>query len=258
MSEEKKETTGVTEPKPEEKTYSEKEWRGLLSDKQRETQIRQELEAKLQSKDNDIALLKSELENIKLRIDSKDDDIASGDPDDYATMKHLKEAYSKLKKELDNTKKELIDSYTKYETEKTMADKNKRDEQSVTKAREKYTEEKAGKGLSFDDVLEGTRRMVERNPAYKMLIANDPDPGEMMYNIGLQDPTIAKRVEAYKKQMPSAGITSKEGLEGTTAPAGYFSQAYVQKMAKEPGWIKKNLQAIHESQKQWSKEDVNR
>jgi len=238
---------------PQEKVYSEREWKGLLSDKQRETQIRQELEGKLKSTEKEYSDLKADLEGIKAELLEKKEAL-TGDDEDVATIKQMKKIVVDLKKEVAKTKEELINMYTKRETEKALTEKEKKDRKSVEKARGKYTEEKAGKGLTFDEVLEGTRRMVEKNEAYKYLIANDPDPGEMMYNIGLQDSVIAERYKAYQKELTEGRVTSKAGLGGSTVPTGYYSQEYVKKMSKVPGWIKEHLKEIQESQKQWTKD----
>lgn len=248
MPEEDVKTTEETK----EKTYTEAEFKGLLSDKQKEVQARQDLQNQLQAKDSEYSNLRTELDTIKEQLAQKEEDNL-GDPEDVATIATLKKTITGLKKEISDTKKDLMKMYEQDKTKDKQDIKNKRDQKSIEAAKKKYSEEKAGKGLSFDDVLEGTKRMLEKNTAYKALIANDPDPGEMIYNIGLQDPTIAKRLETYKQEYPEKVITNKEGLEGTTVPGGYLSQDYVKKMAKVPGWIKKNLKQIKESQKQWSK-----
>ena len=228
-------------PEPEvitEKSYSEKEWKGLLGDKQNETRARQEAQA-------EAANLKTQIAELQAKMDQKTStDI--GDPEDVVTV-------AMLRKERDELKKELLGMYTKEKTEEATAKRDKLIEKSLKKAREKYTEEKAGKGLTFDDVNEGTARMVKENKVYGELIFNDPDPAEKAYQVGLLDPIIAKRVETYKKTLPAEGVTSKEGLTGTTVPAGFYSQEYVKKMASTPGWIKEHLAEIRESQKKWTK-----
>lgn len=246
MPEEIKEVT-------QEKTYTEQEWKGLLSDKQQEVQNRQALQGELQKRESEFSSLKEELADIRSKLTEKEEAI-TGDPDDVATIATLKKSITGLKKEIADTKKGLMEMYQQDKTQDKQAEKNAKDQKSIEAAKKKYTEDKAGKGLTFDDVLEGTKRMIATNPAYKQLIASDPDPGEMIYNIGLQDPTIAKRYEAYKQEYPTGKVTSKEGLEGTTVPGGYYSQEYVKKMAKVPGWIKSHLKEIQESQKQWNKD----
>jgi|GEM_PF-3515881 len=231
MVEEVKEVTEETQEGQKEKYYSEREWKGLLSDKQREAQARQELQARLAAKETQY---EDRIAQLEAKLAEKESNI--GDPDDVATV-------ATLKKEIARVEKKLLDMYTK-----------ERINESFAKAQAKYAEDKAGKGLSFEEVNEGTKRMIERNPKYRELILNDPDPGEMAYKVGLQDPVIAKRYETYKQTMPSGKVTSKEGLEGSAAAkSGYYSQEYVKKMSKTPGWITANLDKIRESQKQWDK-----
>jgi len=137
--------------------------------------------------------------------------------------------------------------------------KNEREtqaEKSVEKAKQKYSEEKVGKGLTWDDVLEGTKRMIKENKMYEQAIAVDKDPGELIYKIGLMDPIIAKRAETYQGSLPVGGVTPKTGLKGTTKPAGYMTQAYVkEQQAKDPGFVRAHLKEIQESQKHWNKDD---
>jgi len=228
----------------EEKKYSEKEWKGLLGDKQSETKARQKLEATLAAKET---YYEAELKDLQAKLAQKESASDENyDPEDVVSI-------ALLNKKIASLEKKLVDMYTKEKTEMTKAEKDKLFEKSLKKAKEKYSEEKTGKGLSFDEVSEGTTRMVKENKVYGDLIFNDPDPAERAYQIGLLDPVIAKRYETYKKTLPPEGVTSKEGLKGTTVPAGFYSQEYVKKMAKTPGWIKEHLAEIQESQKKWTK-----
>ena len=224
-----------------EKSYTEKEWKGLLGDKQNETRARQEAQA-------ETAQYKTRLTELQAKLDQKASIIEedTGDPEDVATL-------AAVNKKIANLEKKLLGMYTKEKDDQTTEKRNKLIEKSLKKAREKYTEEKAGKGLTFDEVNEGTARMVKENKVYGELIFNDPDPAEKAYEVGLLDSIIAKRYETYKKTLPAEGVTSKEGLTGTTVPAGFYSQEYVKKTASTPGWIKEHLAEIRESQKKWTK-----
>ena len=235
-------TEPIVEPTdPKEKTYSEKEWKGLLSDKQNETRSRQQANA-------DLANVKQQLADIKAQQQTKSSTVEedTGDPDDVITRKELKEMKAKLKKE-------LRDEYIKEKKTETKEARDKRIEKSFQKAIDSYTEEKAGKGLTFNEVNEGTKRMIAKNKIYKDLIFSDDNPGEKAYEVGLMDETIAKRYATYKKTLPPKTVANKEGMESTTSPKGFYSQEYVKKMAKTPGWIKANFAAIQESMKKWGK-----
>ena len=218
--------------------YTPEEWKGLLGDKQNEVKARQQAQADLAATKKDIDSLTHKIKEMEA---AKKD---TGDPEDVVTV-------AMLRKEREELKKELLDLHTKGETEKTQAQKDKLFEKSLKKAKEKYTEEKAGKGLSFDEVSEGTSRMVKENKVYGELIFNDPDPAERAYQVGLLDPVIAKRYETYKKTLPAEGVTSKEGLKGTTVPGNYYSQEYVKKMSEAQ--IKEHYPEIQESMKKWNK-----
>ncbi|PKP62208.1 hypothetical protein CVT91_00010 [Candidatus Atribacteria bacterium HGW-Atribacteria-1] len=224
----------------EEGLYSEEEFKGLLADKQNEVRNRQNAQAEL-------AAAKRELESLNARIKSiehspKEENLDN--LDDVITR-------ADLIKELKKQKKELTDEYVKDKEELTLKQKEAIIEKSFGKARDKYTEEKAGKGLTFDEVWEGTKRLIENNPGYKAVITGDKNPGEKAYEIGLQDSIIAKRVALDKKNFPDQKRTSKVGLESTEIPAQFFSQERVSKMTSAE--IQANLPAIRESQKKWKK-----
>ena len=224
----------VIEPK--ERMYTEREHKGLLADKQNETKARQEAQAKAAQYEVRLAELEAKLEKAA----TKEED--TGDPDDVATV-------SMLNKKIDKLEKKLLDMYAKEKLDMTTSDKNKLIEKSFKKAQDKYTEEKAGKGLSWDEVNEGTKRMILKNKKYRELILDDPDPGETAYEIGLKDEVIAKRYETYKKTLPASTVTSKEGLEGTTVPGGFYSQAIVAKMSEKQ--ISDHWSEIEASMKKW-------
>jgi hypothetical protein len=237
MAEEVKETetveTVINEPK--EKTYSEHEWKGLLGDKQNETRARQEAQAEAAN----LRIRIAELERQKTSTVEED----TGDPEDVATI-------ATLRKEIAKAKQELLGMYTKEKDEQTTAARTKVINESYEKAIAKYTEEKAGKGLSFDEVVkEGTEKMIAKNKIYRDLILNDPDPAERAYEIGLQDPIIAKRLETYKKTLPGKTITPKEGLESKSKGVFYTPQQ-VQKMSDKE--IDIHYEDILESQKKWN------
>ncbi len=238
MAEEVKETVETVIEEPKEKTYSEKEWKGLLGDKQNETRARQEAQAEAANLRIQIAELKQSLEKKTSTVEED-----TGDPDDVATI-------AKLRKEIANAKKELLGMYNKEKEDQTNAARTKVINESYEKAIAKYTEEKAGKGLSFDEVVkEGTARMIAKNKIYRDLIMNDPDPAEKAYEIGLQDPVIAKRLETYKKNLPEQTVTPKTGLESKSKGA-YYTPQQVQKMSDKE--VDEHFTDILESQKKWN------
>lgn len=224
------ETVETVVEEPKETVYSEREWKGLLGDKQNETRARQEAQAKVAQYEVRLAELQSKLE----QKESGD----TGDPEDVATV-------ALLNKKIDNLEKKLLGMYTNDNVEK-----------SFQKAQDKYTEEKADKGLSFDEVNEGTKRMILKNKLYRDLILNDPNPGEKAYEVGLLDPIIAQRKETYKKTLPPKTPAPKEGLTGTTIPGGFISQEALLKIPKgeiREKYIKDHWEQIEESREKWDK-----
>jgi len=218
-----------------EKIYTKKEWKGLLGDKQNETRARQDAQAEAANLRIQIA----ELRATKASTVEED----TGDPEDVATL-------AAVNKKLANLEKKLLGMYTKEKDEQSTVKRTKLIEKSFKAATDKYTEEKAGKGLTFDEVNEGTKRMIEKNKVYRDLILSDENPGEKAYEVGLLDPIIAKRHETYKKVLPEKGVASKEGLEPKRVPGAYYTPAMVQKMSDKEVDI--HYEDIKESQKKWN------
>ena len=220
--------------------YDEKEWSGLLTDKQNEVRNRQQTQAEL-------AIARAEVNSLTERIKElqtspKNETIEN--PDNVVTRAEM---IAELKKQ----RKELEEGYEADKKKMTQKEKEAAVDKSFLKAKEKMTEEKMGKGLDFDSVWEAAKREIEKNPGYKAVILNDKNPGEKAYEIGLLDPIIAKRVALDKKNFPDQKRTPKVGLESTDIPNNYFSQERVSKMSAPE--IEANLPAIRESQKTWKK-----
>lgn len=242
---------GTLDNTPDDKTYTEKEWRGLLNDKQKAVEKSQELQARIVSLETTYEQRIKELEK-QLNDKPVDYNVDLGDPDAYATNKIIAKEMSSLKKELANALKEMSSLKDEYIADRTQ-EVSKKQRESIEKARAKYAEGKVGQGLTFDEVIEGTKRMIAKNPTFQQAIAVDENPGELMYTIGLRDDVIAKRAEAHAVSAISPGKVSKSGLSGSTIPSGYMTQKYIQDMqAKDPNFVKNNLDKIHESQKHWS------
>ena len=222
----------------EEGLYSPDEWKGLMSDKQNEVRTRQQVQADNANLKGQIASFDAKikaLESAPKEIDNPDETVTRAE-----LAKHRKELKEELRKEYMADKQNM----TKEEKEAAI-------DASFSDARGTMTEEKMGKGLSFDEVWEGTKRMLVKKPALKAVITSAKNPGQEAYDIGLTDPTIAKRVALDKKNFPDQKRADKTGAGSTETPAQYFSQERVSKM-KAPE-IQANLPAIRESQKKWKK-----
>lgn len=230
------------EENQEEKKYTEKEWKGLMTDKQNEVRARQQMQSDLAVK------------NVKIAEQEKqiDDLLSSSEESDES----LKEPVTRadLLAEKKKTKQELIDLHKKETDAISEEAKTKFVNDSFTAAIKEHTVEKDGKGLSFDGVMEGTKREILKNATNRDLIENDVNPGEKAYEIGLQDSTIAERKKMYDKTLAEQEKIPKKGMDGTATPGEYYSQARVAKMTPED--IKLHLKEIRESQKTWRSTDT--
>jgi len=232
----------MTEPnKGEEKTRTDTEWSGLMTDKQNEVRARQQLQS-------ESAVLKVKIAEQEKQID---DLLASSEsPEDLEKTVTRADLLAEKKK----TKQELTDLYKKEKTAISEEAKTKFVNDSFTAAIKEHTEKKDGKGLTFDDVMEGTKREILKNATNRTLIENDANPGEKAYEIGLQDTTIAERKKMYEKTLAEQKKNPKKGMGGTEIPGEYYSQARVGTMSKED--IKLHLKEIRESQKTWKATDT--
>ena len=224
----------------EEGLYTEQEWSGLLTDKQNEVRARQGGQALNAAQKIEIAELNTKIKSLET---STAEDKA-GNLDETVTKRDLLKA-------LKDQKAELTKEYATDKQNMTKKEKEDAIDASFENARGKMTEAKMGKGLDFDSVWEGAKRMLLKKPALKAVITSSKNPGQEAYDIGLQDPDIAKRVALDKKNFPDQQRTQKVGLESTEIPAQYFSQERVAKMTKKE--IQANLPAIRESQEKWKK-----
>jgi hypothetical protein len=219
-----------------ERVYSEKEWKGLLGDKTSETRARQEAQA-------DVARLRAEIAVLKDQKTSTPEE-SGGDPEDVVTN-------AALNKRIASLENKLLNMYQKEKNQEKEQTLKERIDESFEKAKGKYTEEKAGKGLTFDEVWEGTQRMIKNNDGYKYAIAHAKNPGEEAYKIGLRDEIIAQRYETYKNKLPPSGVTPKKGLESPKVPGAFYTPQMVQKMSDQE--IDQHYEEILESQKNWGK-----
>jgi len=226
----------VEENKDGEKTRTETEWKGLMNDKQNEVRARQQMQSESAVKDAKIAEQNKQIEDL----------LASGESEEELEKPATR---ADLLAQGKKTKQELIDLHKKETDAVTAEEKDRFVNKSFNVAIKKHTVEKDGKGLSFDDVMEGTKRQILENKTNRTLIENDTNPGEKAYQIGLQDPVIAERHAMYKKTLAEQKKTKKVGMDGTTIPGEYYTQERVKTMSKED--IKLHLAEIRESQKTW-------
>jgi len=219
--------------------YTKEEWSGLMNDKQGEVKSRQETQAEL-------ALARAENIRLNARIDAIGQEKVEKieNPEETVTRAEQAESQRKLRAELRK-------DYLADKANEKRANREAAVDGSFDKAREKYTLEIAGKGLTFDEVFEGTKRQIKEDKDLGKVIFNAKNPGEKAYKIGLLDPVIAKRKALSKQEFTDSKKTPKIGMESNEVPGQFFSQERVGKMTRAE--ITANYPAIKESQKKWKK-----
>lgn len=173
-------------------------FKGLLGDKQHETQRRQEAEQR--SLD-----MQAELEELrgKKSAESNPEEL----PDtEILTAGDLKKIRKQEKEQQDKEKKQ-----------QQQVDMNRRFFESETRAKEKHTVESAGKGLDFDTVFqEGFAPLAKLKPHLVQTVAQDDNPAELAYTLGCTFPAIAQRIDAVRtvkllEKLKSSGGSSRKG-----------------------------------------------
>ncbi|MDO9463779.1 MAG: hypothetical protein Q7J67_00520 [bacterium] len=227
-----------------EKTRTETEWKGLMTDKQSETRARQQIQSELAVKNLKLTELEGQIQELMLSSEGNGKDL-----NETVTR-------AELLAEKKKTKQELMDLHKAETVKSSEVERTNFVNKSFTEAIKKHTVEKDGKGLSFDDVMEGTKRQISENSTNRTLIENDTNPGEKAYQIGLQDPVIAERHEMYKKTLAERKKIPKVGMEGTLAPEEIITQERLLAIpagAEREKFIKDHYEVIQASQKTWEK-----
>ena len=153
-------------------------FKGLLSDKQRETQRRQELEQR-------VSELQAEIAADRSQKPSETEEPAETELMTFGDFKKL-QAKQKTESQQESEKRQRIEM-------------NRRFAQAESMARDKYTAEKTGKGLDFDTVFrDGFEPLVRMKPHLLQIVAQDENPAEMAYTLGLTHPELAQRIEAVR------------------------------------------------------------
>jgi uncharacterized small protein (DUF1192 family) len=225
LSEEEQKTLieGASLPaQKEEEEPVDKQIKGLLSDLKKERDRRAIAEEKVNELEERLEELEAHIEDLK----------ASGEepsPEEEEEVASI----GKVKKLLEETLAEREEEYNQriaiLEAE-ILADRLKASEDA---AQEKYSPEKVGAELCYDKVInEGFAEMLMKNPAYRGVVVNSPNPAEEAYKIGLTHPdfqailktkTAAGVVEKLTAPKVKTGVGSSQGASGFDASKASIS-----------------------------------
>lgn len=201
--------TPKTETKPEvkqEKSYTEKQFNGLLADKQAEVKKRQELQTQL---DN---LKQEQVKLMALVQNTAPSQVYEGlEQDDPLTVKDLQKIDAAKAQKLQVAQEDLTSKTVEITAQLQLQ-----------KAKEKFTKEFAGEGLSFDEVMK-TGKDLSKNELAEIydILVNGGDAAEFAYQR-----RIDKTPELKEKQLSNLiDKKIKEMAKGKVVPTAQTTKA---------------------------------
>lgn len=232
-----------------EKTYTQKEHDGVISDLQKERQQRQQFGFDLSQSQSRLATLEKENEELKRKSEEKESkkSVIEGEDDDVLTKKDGRTIEQKV---MDNIKK--AQEVVKVKEEKERLDANFK--KSCTAARVKYADRK-DIGLDWETVYQAALKQVGGRKFKELDIYNSDNPGEELYQEGLKDPEIAEKLELAKNEkiLDAMGNrkVDKKGLTGEAKALGYTYYTPEQVAAMKPEEALKVKKDIDKSMEKW-------
>lgn len=207
-----------------EKTYTQKEHDGIISDLQKERQGRQQSSFELSQSQSRLAILEKENKELKEKeeIAKTKKSVIEGEDEDVVTIGEAKKIEAKVM-----TSIEKAQGIVKARDEKERLDANFK--KSCTTARTKYADRK-DIGLDWEPVYQAAiKRIGGRTKIQAQIkeadIYHSDDPGEELYQEGLKDPEIKAKLELAKNEkiLDTMGDrkVDKKGLTGETAKYGF-------------------------------------
>lgn len=232
-----------------EKTYSEAEHKGVISDLQKERQQRQQFGFDLSQTQSRVSALEKENEELKRKSEEAEikKSVIVGDDEDVLTKKDGRDIESKV---MDHIKK--AQDIVKAKNEKERLDINFK--KSCTLARDRYAERK-DIGLDWEPVYQAALKRLAGRQYRELDIYHSDDPGEELYQEGLKDPEIKEKLELAKNEkiLDAMGTrkVDKKSLTGDTKVLGFTYYTPEQVEAMKPEEAQKVLKDIEKSMEKW-------
>ncbi len=183
----------------------EREKAGLLRDLQERRQRERELKAQLEE------LNQQQQEAAEKAEEKPDDDVALQADIKVrdAKIKKLEDQLNIVSQEQQGAKQKEISAFLAHSEQEAM---------------EKYSEDKVGKDLCFQNVYDnGFKKMAELNPAYAQVVLMSQHPAEEAYRIGLMHSDFANKQATTAKAQGGAEILDK--LRNRPITAGAMASA---------------------------------
>jgi len=240
----------------EEKIYTEKEHKGIISDLQSERNRYQEAQYNFDASKRENESLRKTIKDLETKSNEKIE-LASdkiefeGKDEDYATVKDVKKGFKSLEKEATATfKKAQIAA--KAAADQEIAQQNY--DESLRAADIKYSK-LASVGLDFKTVYEKAIKRIGRSKYEQLAIFHSKNPGERLYKIGCEDPEIKMKLDLEENQELLKSMETrkvdKEILTGGTKVKSdeFFTPQEVSNMT--PSKAAENMPKIEKSMAYW-------
>jgi len=232
-----------------EKTYSEAEHKGVISDLQKERQDRQQKTFELSQAQSRLTALEKENKELREKEETAKTkkSVIVGEDEDILTKKDGRDIESKV---MDSIKK--AQEVVKQADEKERLETNY--QKSCNAARIKYADRK-DIGLDFETVRIAALGRVGGRKYKEMDIYTSDDPGEELYQEGLKDPEIKAKLELAKNEkiLDTMGDrkVDKKGLTGESKKYGFHYYTPEQVEVMKPEEAQKVLKDIEKSMEKW-------
>lgn len=233
----------------EEKTYSEAEHKGVISDLQDERTKRHDSEFRFSQSQTQLESFRKENEELKRKAEEKEikKSVIEGEDEDILTKKDGRDIESKV---MDSIKK--AQAVVKQAEEKERLETNY--QKSCNAARIKYADKK-DIGLDFETVRQAALGRVGGRKYKEMDIYTSDNPGEELYEEGLKDPEIKAKLELAKNEkiLDAMGNrkVDKKGLTGEAKALGFHYYTPDEVAAMKPEEAMKVRKDIDKSMEKW-------
>jgi len=232
-----------------EKTYSEAEHKGVISDLQKERQDRQQKTFELSQAQSRLVALEKENKELKEKEETAKakKSVIEGEDEEILTKRDGRDIESKV---MDSIKK--AQAVVKAADEKERLETNY--QKSCNAAKIKYADRK-DIGLDFETVRIAALGRVGGRKYKEMDIYTSDDPGEELYQEGLKDPEIKAKLELAKNEkiLDTMGDrkVDKKGLTGEAKKYGFHYYTSDEVAAMKPEEAQKVLPDIEKSMEKW-------
>ena len=246
---ENKETKERQETEVKEKTYTETEHKGVISDLQRERTDRQQKTFELSQAQSRLTALEKENKELREKEETAKakKSVIEGEDEDVLTKRDGRDIEAKVMTSIEKAQK-IVDE----RNEKARLEANY--QKSCNAARIKYADRK-DIGLDFETVRQAALGRVGGRKYKEMDIYTSDDPGEELYEEGSKDPEIKAKLELAKNEkiLDTMGDrkVDKKGLTGETKKYGFHYYTSDEVAAMKPEAAQKVLPDIEKSMPKW-------